>query len=86
MLARAGVIGGLFAVSGRFPLPPPLGGNDLESLTLRWNIQVGSQNMSQSVSFQRVYPRVYYYDPYWRAYPGYPPYFWYGGVVVIRRR
>jgi len=71
-----------------FPLPQrgPEGG-DLDSLQLRWLIQIGDQKISQSVNFRRVYPRFYYYEPYW-GYPywGSPPYFWYGGVVFIHRR
>jgi hypothetical protein len=68
-----------------FPLPPDPEPGELGSLTLRWNIQIGSQRLGQNVTFQRVYPRYYYYDPYWRPY-GYGPGFWYGGVVVIHRR
>jgi hypothetical protein len=67
------------------PLPPHPERGDLDSLTLRWIVQVGNQRLSQSVNFQRVYP-TYYYDPYWRPYYGYPPSFWYGGVVVVHRR
>jgi len=55
------------------PFPPPI-------------IHIGNQDLIQRVTFQRIYPRVYYDDPYWRPYYGYPPYFWYGGVVVIHRR
>jgi hypothetical protein len=69
-----------------FPLPAHSEAGDLESLTLRWIIQIGAQKLTQRVTFQRIYPRVYYDDPYWRPYYGYPPYFWYGGVVVIHRR
>ena len=67
-----------------FPLPPHPEAGGLDSLTLRWILQIGNQPITQHVSFRRVY--VYYDDPYWRPYYGYPPYFWYGGVVVIHRR
>jgi hypothetical protein len=69
-----------------FPLPQHLQAGDLDALMLRWVIQIGGQKLSQSVNFRRVYPRVYYDEPYWGPYRGYPPYFWYGGVVVIHRR
>jgi hypothetical protein len=47
-----------------FPVPErrPQEG-DLDSLELRWVIQIGSQKVNQSVNFRRVYPRVYYYGP-----------------------
>ena len=67
-----------------FPLPRISGRDgDLDSLELRWIVQVGEQKVSQSASFRRVYPRFYYYDPYW-AYPA--PYYWYGGVVFVHGR
>ena len=69
-----------------FPLPRSFHEGDLDSLVLRWIVQVGGQKVSQSVTFRQVYARVYYYDPYWGPYRGYPPYFWYGGVVFIHRR
>lgn len=71
-------------LSAFFPLPRTPGHDgDLDSLELRWIAQVGTQSVSQSASFRRVYPRFYYYDPYW-AYP--PPFYWYGGVVFVHRR
>lgn len=67
-----------------FPLPHVPGRDgDLDSLELHWIVQIGEQKVSQSASFRRVYPRFYYYDPYW-AYPA--PYYWYGGVVFVHRR
>lgn len=71
-----------------FPVPrhPPDEGA-LDSLQVRWIVQLGSQKISQSVSFRRVYPRVYYYGPYWGwPYWGYPPIGWYAGVVFVHRR
>jgi len=66
-----------------FPLPPRTETGDLDFLTLRWTIQVGAQQMSQTVNFHRVFHRVYYYDePYWDPHP----HFWSGGVVVVHRR
>jgi len=69
-----------------FPLPERSGSGDMDALALRWIVQIGGQKVTQTANFRRVYPRVYYDDPYWGPYPGYPPYFWYGGVVVIHRR
>jgi hypothetical protein len=67
-----------------FPLPA--GGSlddiDMNSLQLRWFLQLDGVSVGQGTEFRRV--RTYYYDygPYWG--PG--PYFWYGGVVVVHRR
>jgi hypothetical protein len=58
-----------------FPLPQRTEGGHLDSLMLRWVVQLGGQKVSQTVNFRRVYPRTYYYDPYWGPYSGYPPYF-----------
>jgi hypothetical protein len=74
-------------VTALFPLPRAHEQGDLDSLELRWVVQTGGQRVSQSVYFRRVYPRFYCCDPYWGCpYRGYPPYFWYGGVVFIHRR
>jgi len=71
------------ALTAFFPLPPRWGDRELNSLILRWIVQIGNQKVSQTATFQRIYTRVYYYDdPYWGPRPG----FWYGGVVVIHRR
>jgi hypothetical protein len=67
-----------------FPIPDNAG--EMQSLILRWVVQVKGQPVSQTLNFQRVYASSYYYDPYWApyTYTGYPTPFWYGGVVVIR--
>ena len=75
---------GLSAAIGAF-FPFPAGhsydNTDLNSLQLRWTLQIGSHGVPQSVNFSRVH-RVYY-DPYW-AYP--PPPIFYGGFVIVHRR
>ena len=68
-----------------FPVPPSPEPGEMESLTLRWTVQIGDQRVPQNVTFHRVYPRYYYYDPWWGPYP-YGPGFWYGGSVTISRR
>jgi hypothetical protein len=57
---------------------------DLESLQLRWQVQIAGQVVGQVVSFARVHGR--YYDPYWDGYAGYPYPYYGGSVVVIHRR
>lgn len=66
-----------------FPMPQPW--PDVDSLILRWLVRIKGQPVTQTLRFRRVYT-AYYYDPYWAPYRGYPPFFWYGGVVVIHRR
>jgi hypothetical protein len=73
-----------------FPFPGGKSSDDfnLETLQLRWGLQIGPQRVEQIADFQRAYQRVYYYreDPYyWGPYP-YRPGPYYGGVVVIHRR
>jgi hypothetical protein len=69
-------------VEAYFPFPPgqDLNRTDLDSLQLRWRVQMDGNRMGQAVNFRRVYS--YYYDdgPYWGPYP------YVGGVVVIHRR
>jgi hypothetical protein len=70
--------------SAFFPFP---GGQssysiDMDSLQLRWLLDVGPRKVGQIVDFHRYYGNYYYSDPYWDA----PPYYWYGGVVVVHRR
>jgi hypothetical protein len=62
-----------------FPFPPDhcYSNTDLESLQLRWMVQVDGRNIAQVANFRRTYPRYYYY-PYWSydgAYPVYGPSF-----------
>ena len=67
-----------------FPLPPQYENSELGSLRARWFVQLNGQRVEQLVDFRRIYPAYYsYYDPLW-AYPPYPYYGWYGGVVVVR--
>lgn len=65
-----------------FPFPPgrSYDDTDLESLQLRWLVQIDKHTIGQVVYFRRVH--YYYYDPYW----AYPPYGFYGGVVIVHRR
>jgi hypothetical protein len=72
-----------------FPFPPGQSYHhtDLESLQLRWLVQIAGQTIAQVANFRRVYPR-YYYDPYAGPYAPYPyayPYPWYGSTVVVVR-
>jgi len=55
---------------------------DLNSLQLRWRLDIGPRPVGQVVNFTRVWRS--YYDPYWYN-PG-PPVGFYGGVVVVHRR
>jgi len=56
---------------------------DMESLQLRWLLQLDGKKVGQIVDFHRYYNNYYYYDPYWDS----PPYYYYGGgVVVVHRR
>ena len=68
-----------------FPIPDNAG--EMRTLILRWVVQIKGQNIPQTLNFQRVFTSNYYYDPFWAPYTftGYPPAFWYGGVVVVRR-
>ena len=70
--------------SAFFPFPTGHGPYDIDmdSLQLRWLLQIGGRRVGQIVDFHRYYGNYYYYDPYWNA----PPYYWYGGVVVVHRR
>jgi len=76
-------------VTAYFPFPDGKSYDDfdLDSLQLRWGLQIGPQPVEQIADFQREYQRVYYYrdDPYWGPYP-YRPGPYVGGVVVVRRR
>lgn len=67
-------------VSAFFPFPPghSYRNTDLDSLQLKWVVQIDRRPVTQSVSFHRLYPVGYYYP-----YP--PPPFWVGGEVVIVR-
>jgi hypothetical protein len=69
----------MVVISAFFPFPPGsyYGNVDLNSLELRWLVQIGGKSIPQAVYFQRIY-ETYYYNPYWDD----PPYGWYGGVVV----
>jgi hypothetical protein len=71
-------------VTALFPIPENAG--EMESLILKWVVEIKGQPVTQTLNFQRVYASSYYYDPYWApyTYAGYPPQFWYGGVVVVR--
>jgi hypothetical protein len=66
-------------VSAFFPFPPGHSwrNTDLDSLQLKWGVQIDRHPVGQSVSFHRLYPIRYYYP--------YPPPFWVGGEVVIVR-
>jgi hypothetical protein len=79
-------------VTAYFPLPAGKSYDqvDLESLQLRWLIQVDGRQVGQVAEFQRTFRYYYYYDDpnYW-DYPYYYPYrfgFYYGGGVGIRHR
>jgi hypothetical protein len=76
-------------VTANFPFP---GGKsyedfDLETLQLRWLLQIGPQRVQQVANFRQEYRRYYYYnyDPYWGYYP-YPPGPYFRGVVIIHHR
>jgi hypothetical protein len=67
-----------------FPFPPgqDYTSMDLNSLQLRWSVQLDNRSVSQIVMFRRSI-RYYYSDPYYYGYPypyGYP---YYGGVVIV---
>ncbi|HWB53335.1 MAG TPA: hypothetical protein VG722_04055 [Tepidisphaeraceae bacterium] len=65
---------------------------DLQTLILRWVLDIGGKRVSQTAHFHREYPRyIYYgdpnwpyYDPYWDYYP-YPPGAYFRGTVIIHR-
>jgi len=70
---------------------PFLGGSsydstDLDTLRLRWRLQIGRRLAGQQVYFSRI--PTEYYDPYPYGYyaPPPPPFFWWGPVVVFHRR
>lgn len=72
-----------------FPFPPGRNSDntDLNSLQLRWTVQLDGRSMSQTVLFNRSVRYYYYSDPY--PYPYYPYPYWgpvYGGVVIVRHR
>jgi hypothetical protein len=75
------------AVSAMFPFAPgrSYDNTDLNALQLRWAVQLNGRNQGQAVSFTRIAPAYYYYQPYW-AYPAPYPWFGFGGVIVIHRR
>jgi hypothetical protein len=67
-------------VGAFFPFPPGRSykNTDLESLQLRWHLQLGGSEVGQAADFRRMI-RPYYYYPY----PDYAyPYGFYGGVGV----
>jgi hypothetical protein len=59
-------------VSAFFPFPPGHShrNTDLDSLQLKWVVQIDRRPVGQNVSFHRPYPIRYYYP--------YPPPFWAG--------
>ncbi|MGD0390607.1 MAG: hypothetical protein ABSC42_16810, partial [Tepidisphaeraceae bacterium] len=59
---------------------------DLDTLRLRWRLQIGRRLAGQQVYFSRI--PTEYYDPYPYGYyaPPPPPFFWWGPVVVFHRR
>jgi hypothetical protein len=74
-----------------FPFPPgqdDLDRINLDSLQLRWRVQVDGRRIGQVINFHRTWN--YYYDdgPYYYGYPyPYPyPYVGFRGVVVIHGR
>lgn len=68
-----------------FPVGSSYEAVDLNSLQLRFQIQVGPKMDGMIVNFTRVWPQYYGpAGPYW--YYGPPPPFWYGGMVVVHRR
>jgi hypothetical protein len=73
-------------IDATFRLPPGATADtiNIDSLQLRWLVQIDGQRIGQAVNFHRVdeddeYYRPYYGDPYYE-YP-YP----YGGVVIVHR-
>jgi len=58
---------------------------DLNSLQLRWRLQIGPRPVGQLVYFTRVWESYYGPGPgpYWYGAP--PPFGWYGGVVIVHR-
>jgi hypothetical protein len=71
------------AVDVLFPFPPGYSpdNTNLQSLELRWQVQIDkNQPVQQVVDFHRVVPVYYYEEPY------YYPYGFYGGVVIVHRR
>ncbi len=68
-------------VGAFFPFPPghSYKNTDLESLQLRWRVQIGGSEVGQAADFRRMI-RLYNYYPYPDY--GYPPYGFYGGVDV----
>jgi hypothetical protein len=58
---------------------------DLNTLQMRWQLQIGSRVVGQVVNFTRVWSSYYGPSPYWYYGPPPPPFF-YGGVVVVHRR
>jgi len=68
-------------VGAYFPFPPGRSykNTDLESLQLRWRLQVAGQEVGQAADFRRMI-RTYNYYPY--PYPDYPPYGVYPTVGV----
>jgi hypothetical protein len=69
-----------------FPFPPGLSYDemDLNSLQLRWRVQIGPRPVGQVVYFTRVWSDYYAPGPYWYGPP--PPHGFYGGVVIVHRR
>jgi hypothetical protein len=74
-------------VSAYFPFPPgqSLDQINMDSLQLRWRVQLDGDRAGQALNFHRTY--TYYYDegPYW-GYPYPYPYVGFRGVVVIHGR
>jgi hypothetical protein len=70
-----------------FPFPPGQSQDtmDLNSLQLRWSVQLGNRPIGQQVFFTRVWPSYYGGGPYWYPPPP-PPFGFYGGVIVVHRR
>jgi hypothetical protein len=68
-------------LSAFFPFPAGLSPDtmDLNSLQLRWRLDIGSRAVGQVANFTRVW-RTYYYEPDY--YYG-PPVGFYGGVVIV---
>jgi hypothetical protein len=75
-------------VTAYFPFPTGYfyDNMDLNSLQLRWHVQIAGKWASQGAYFHRVYP--YYYGPQWSYWgpPPPPPFGFYGGVVIVHRR
>jgi hypothetical protein len=75
--------GQMALLAAYFPFPPGKSwdSTDLQSLELRWDVQIDGHLARQVVLFNRVFPDYYYTRPYY-----YGPYPYVGGVVVVRRR